>query len=365
MKITFPHMGNIWISIDAMFNYLNVETVIPPYSSKKTLSLGIRHAPEFACLPFKLNLGNFIEAYELGADAIMMAGGCGPCRFGYYAQVQMLILQDLGYNYKMLVLEPPERHFSQFLARIRQLTGRKSWWQVVKAIYFGYLKAKAIDELEMLAYRKRPREVVQGDTDRALKKALTLVQKAGSPKALAAALEEGKKIVNQIPVEIKQKVMKIGLVGEIYTLLEPFVNFNIDSQLGRLGVEVDRSIYLSEWVNDHIFMGLMKGMRSSRESLQAACPYLNHKVGGHGQQTIGSTVLYAQDGYDGVIQLLPLTCMPEIVAEAILPGVSTAMGIPVLTLIVDEHSGEAGIVTRLEAFVDLLAYNKEKRKVYR
>jgi len=57
--------------------------------------------------------------------------------------------------------------------------------------------------------------------------------------------------------------------------------------------------------------------------------------------------------------------MPEIVAEAILPGVSTAMGIPVLTLIIDEHSGEAGILTRLEAFVDLLAYNQEKRKVYR
>jgi benzoyl-CoA reductase/2-hydroxyglutaryl-CoA dehydratase subunit BcrC/BadD/HgdB len=47
--------------------------------------------------------------------------------------------------------------------------------------------------------------------------------------------------------------------------------------------------------------------------------------------------------------------MPEIVAEAVLSEVSEVHGLPVLTLFLDEHTGEAGLQTRLEAFVDLLA----------
>ena len=57
---------------------------------------------------------------------------------------------------------------------------------------------------------------------------------------------------------------------------------------------------------------------------------------------------------DGVIQLLPFTCMPEIVAQSITPAVSAAYQLPILTLVIDEHSAEAGMMTRLEAFVDLL-----------
>jgi len=85
-----------------------------------------------------------------------------------------------------------------------------------------------------------------------------------------------------------------------------------------------------------------------------AKPYLAHFVGGHGQETVGSTVKFARKGFDGIIQLLPLTCMPEIVAAGILPRIQEAYNVPVMTLTVDEHTGRAGIQTRLEAFVDLL-----------
>lgn len=129
--------------------------------------------------------------------------------------------------------------------------------------------------------------------------------------------------------------------------------------MGYLGVEVDRSVYLSEWINNHLFGGLLKDGRSRKKVCAAAHPYLRHFVGGHGQETIGSTVLYAEDGVDGLVQIFPFTCMPEIVAESILPCVSSDLGIPSLTLIMDEHSGEAGIQTRLEAFVDLLEKKKE------
>lgn len=363
MRVTFPHMGHMWISVSAMLEYLGVEVVIPPPCTKKTLVLGARHAPEFACLPLKLNLGNFIEAHELGADTILMAGGCGPCRFGYYAQVEHTILEDLGYDYKLVVLEPSEKHFSELLAKIRYITGNRSWWQVIKGIRYGYAKTKAIDELDKKAKWLRPREVVPGSTDVALRKAIDEIIKVKTPEDLHGAETRATYFLEKVPADSERLVLKIGIVGEIYTLLEPFANLELERHLGRMGVEVNRSIYLSEWINDHLFKGLIKGMRSSKNSREAAPPYLNHFIGGHGQESIGKTVLYAREGYDGVIQVLPFTCMPEIVAQSILPGISNDYNIPVLTLIVDEQSGEAGIVTRLESFVDLLNRKKEMKKV--
>lgn len=361
MKITYPHMGNMWICIKAMLEYLGLEVVIPPPCSKKTLTLGAKHAPEFACLPLKLNLGNFMEAAALGANTIAMAGGCGPCRFGYYAQVEHAILQDLGYQYDLLVLEPPQTHLGELLSKIKQLTGNKSWYRVIQAVRFGYRKARAVDELEQAACYMRPREITVGQTEQALKEALQEIIDASTPEELPRARERARRVMAGVPLDLGRRVPRVGLVGEIYTLLEPFANQDMELKLGRLGVEVDRSIHLSEWVNDHLFLGLAKNLRSSKQAQQVAAPYLGHFVGGHGLETLGNTILYARQGFDGVIQLLPFTCMPEIVAQSILPKISSDLGIPVLTLIVDEQSGEAGLVTRLEAFVDLLNRKKEAR----
>lgn len=363
MKVTFPHMGHMHICLKALLEYLDVEVVVPPMPSKKTLSLGTQHSPEFACLPLKINMGNFIEAYENGADTILMAGGIGPCRFGYYAQVQREILQDLGYDMKMIILEPPEKHISELLLKIREITNR-SWLDVVRAIRFAWYKARAVDEVERRVHYLWPREVEQGQTDEVFKKALRWINNAQSKKELDDAVKKAMSALARIPVNYNKNPLKIGIVGEIYVMLEPFVNLDVERHLGRLGVEVDRSIYLSEWINDHLFMGLLK-MKGSKTARKYAPPYVNHCVGGHGQETIGSTIIYARDNYDGVIQVQPFGCMPEIVAESILPTVSKDYGIPTFSLIVDEHSGDAGVITRLEAFVDLLGRRKENTAAIR
>ncbi|GFP25823.1 hypothetical protein HKBW3S25_01304, partial [Candidatus Hakubella thermalkaliphila] len=56
-----------------------------------------------------------------------------------------------------------------------------------------------------------------------------------------------------------------------------------------------------------------------------------------------------------VIHLLPFACMPEITARSVLSRVSRDLVLPILSLSLDEQTGKAGIITRLEAFVDLLA----------
>ncbi|HHT66195.1 MAG TPA: CoA protein activase, partial [Clostridiales bacterium] len=88
--------------------------------------------------------------------------------------------------------------------------------------------------------------------------------------------------------------------------------------------------------------------------------YLDLCIGGHAWETVASTVHYVDAGLDGVIQVLPFGCMPEIVAESILPSISRDLNFPIMTLTMDELTGEAGYMTRLEAFVDLLLQKRGK-----
>ena len=52
--------------------------------------------------------------------------------------------------------------------------------------------------------------------------------------------------------------------------------------------------------------------------------------------------------------------MPEIVAKSILKTVSKDLDFPIMTLVVDEMTGEAGYMTRIEAYVDLIKKRREK-----
>ena len=64
-----------------------------------------------------------------------------------------------------------------------------------------------------------------------------------------------------------------------------------------------------------------------------------------------------------MIHLSPFTCMPRLLPVAFCRRVSHRYGIPVMTLVLDEMTGEADM-TRLEAFVDLIRRKKEMKELY-
>lgn len=258
MKVTFPHMGNIYIPLRTFFENLGMEVVVPPLSSKKTLEIGCKYSPEFACLPLKITLGNFIEALEQGADTIVMAGGIGPCRFGYYAEVQREILKDLGYDFDMIVLEPPQGHFWDLIKKFKYITNKKSFKEIYLAGKLAWKKIILLDRLDKMVNRIRAVELEKGKTDKAYKNALHLISNAKDEHELVFARQQIVKEISLIKKAKNKNLIKVGLVGEIYTLLEPFVNFNIEKQLGELGVLVERSIYISQWVRENLLPSFIK-----------------------------------------------------------------------------------------------------------
>lgn len=350
MRIGMPHMGNAYIPFRAVFDQLGVDLVVPPVNNQHTLNLGVKHSPEGLCLPFKLTLGNMIEATEMGADTLVQAAGYGTCRLGYYAKTQKEILYDLGYDVEMVPVGVSERKLLGLLEMIKRLSNNAPWPKIISAFRFGVAKLNSLDRIERKVQKIRPVEQIKGTANRLYAKAVKAIDRADSYDALKRAEKEHLTNLNQVAKNEQTNPLIVGITGEFYVLLEPFSNLDIENELGKLGVEVRRTTFMSEWTKFSLFLNSL-GMNEKKRIHQAAAPYLKRDIGGDGWESVGEKVLHAKE-YDGIIHLAPFSCMPEIIAQNIMP--STRESIPVLTVLCDEQLAKPGLLTRLEAFVDLL-----------
>lgn len=357
MRLTFPRMGQIDIPLRTLLEELGHEVIPPPPVSKRTFELGVKNAPEFACLPFKMTLANYLEALEQGAEAVVTAGGTGPCRFGYFAQVQKKILADLGYDFELFLLDPPGTGTDDLVRSVRYLLGRAGPVRIARAFRLAWAKARFLDRGNELFRYYLPRVAPKKAAELEYRKFLRLTALEKEVKRLPLLYAALLYNLESMARAENQPILKVKIVGEIYMVLEPGVNFHTENTLGQMGVEVVRNLSMTHWVEANLLKVLFP--EHQRRTALLAAPYLASSVGGHGRETVAETVAAGHDRLDGIIHILPFTCMPEIVARSLLPDLSRRFNLPVLSLVLDEHSGAAGISTRLEAFVDLL---REKRK---
>ena len=362
MKVTFPHMGNMYIPIKVLLETMGIDYAMPPLCNKKTLEYGVVHSPEFACLPFKTILGDFIQGIENGADYILFGGGCGQCRLGYYGDLQAEILKSLNYKVKFVNLDLSNMNFKNVVEKLKPFTEGKSVFSIVKGTIYAIKTVFAVDRLNNLANYTRCREVSRGETDKLMKLFHKKVQKSKGYRGIHSVLKETRNALKKVKVDKDAKPLRVKMVGEIYTLIEPFVNLDIEKKLGNMGVEVCNEISISHWIKEHFIKNLFPFKREDK-SHKAGREFMNtDDIGGHGLETIGSCVLSWKHGYDGVIQVYPFTCMPEIIAQSTFSTLQEKYPIPIMTLVVDEMTGQGGYMTRIEAFVDMLKKSKEAKE---
>lgn len=359
MKVTFPHMGNMYVPIKVLLETAGIDYVMPPFCTKGPLELGVMHSPEFACLPFKTILGEFIYGIENGAEFILFAGGCGQCRLGYYGDLQAEILKSLDYKVKFVCLDLTNLSVNEILNGIKPLTEGKSILNILKAIIFSTKTVYMVDKLNELVRNTRCREKNKGQTDRLISQFHNRVQKATGYKNIIDIISLTKKSLRQIPIDKKYKPIRVSIVGEMYVGAHPYINFELEKKLGNMGVEVHNNLSISHWITDH-FIKKMLPFKIKNKPHEAGKEYMKtDDIGGHGIHTIGCSILSAKNNFDGVIHLYPFTCMPEIIAQCTFSEIQKKYNIHIMTLIIDEMTGEAGYMTRLEAFVDMLKMKKE------
>ena len=363
IKVAFPHMGTIYVAWAAALKKMGLEPFVPPYTSKRTLSLGTKNSPEAICLPYKLILGNFIEAIEGGADYVAMITSPGICRLGEYGKNIKTVLEDLGYhaNYIELSLYDGFRGMYDFLVN---LTGSKNIIRIMRAINIAVRKVFALDELQNFLSYHRAREINFGDSERAYKRALRYVMDADTSRELKKALKKGLSEISNVKIDPNREVLRVDLTGEIYVVLDDFANQNIERELGKLGVQVRRSLTVSGFLRDAIIPKMCKrGETHLERAYRMAKPYLMRDIGGDALECISDVMYAEQKGTDGLIHVSPFTCMPEIMSQNIFPKMREDVNLPILSLIMDEQTGKAGYITRLEAFVDLMRRKKRRKSM--
>lgn len=299
--IGLPRLGIYSKIIRQFFESLGCEVVQPSKVSQDIINPGVMNSADMMCYPYKVTLGQEIWALEHGATDLVMFNTHGRCRFKHYHQLQEQTLRGLGYKFRMHALS-----VVNFLPMVTQLSGH-----LPKNTLAACLRAlRQIVELERRAKRR----------------------------------EDGHRI-------------RIGLVGELYTMIEPDINFDIVRKLDSLGVSVDVSLTISEFIKNVLKLNLFEKRAEKAE----AKSLLREKIGGHGFQSIYNTIWYAKQGYDGVIHLMPLSCMPESTVEVLLDQVARKYNVPLYRFPIDESSFEVGFSTRLETFVSMLKRRKNAK----
>lgn len=362
IKVAFPHMGNVYIAWAAALKKLGVEPLIPPHTSKKTLELAAKYSPESICLPYKMILGNFLQAIEKDVDYVAMISSPGICRLGEYGQSIKNVLKDLGYEEKYVELQLYDG-FNGMYAFLKQLTNIKNPVVIIKAINLAIRKIFVLDRIENLFSYYRARELTVGTAEKYYNHALSFIIDADTTKDLYKAEKEAIKEIKKTPIDANREVVTVDITGEIFLVQEPFSNQNIEKELGRMGVQTRRSLTVSSFIKDAIVPKCFKkGETHLERAFRMAKPYLMRDIGGDALESV-SDVAYANErGIDGIIHVSPFTCMPEIMSQNIFPAMRENCEIPLLTLIMDEQTGRAGYITRLEAFVDLMKRRKFIKK---
>lgn len=137
---------------------------------------------------------------------------------------------------------------------------------------------------------------------------------------------------------------QIAILGHSYILGDRFINMELKDKVKRAGFEVVMPL----------------DIKIDRAELkQFAEPYAKEGFWSAGIENLG-TAFYLAGNHkvSGAIYITPFACgIDSIVAEIIEMRYSKMYHLPFLKLTIDEHTGEAGFNTRLEAFFDVLEHN--------
>jgi predicted nucleotide-binding protein (sugar kinase/HSP70/actin superfamily) len=184
------------------------------------------------------------------------------------------------------------------------------------------------------------------------------VDEARTRDALEEAFQSGRDLLRETEQDVSRPSLKVAIVGELYTVMDPHINRGVEQKLGELGVEVTRA----SWFSTHILRSLRRNKADQTSErirfFEASKAYLGYDVGAECNVSVGEAILRSQEGYDGVVHLMPFACMPETTASGILTQVGKDWDIPILTLILDEQEIEGRIQTLLEAFVEMLEWKR-------
>ena len=350
-KVAFPR----YAEYNCAFKYiveqaLGCKYVMPPALTKRTMELGTKYSPDFVCTPFKTMLGSIIEALEAGADTLMMTHGL--CRLGYYGELLEQILRDLGYQFDFINLsEYDMSKKKEYIRIVRRFNPKVNYARFLVQFMEGLRMTEYVDEITAEYYKGCGFDASGGQYKRAYQDFLTAMYTARNRSEVEAGYHAAKRALGSIPLDKPQRPLRVGILGEFYTAMDAFSNLELEQKLADMGVEVHR------WMNvTNQFLRYGSGQKNLRVKIQDLSQY---DMGPTSTANIWYARECAERGFDGIIHIKSASCTPEIDVMPVLQNISADYKIPVLYLTYDAQTSDVGLMTRLEAFYDMIDMRKK------
>jgi predicted nucleotide-binding protein (sugar kinase/HSP70/actin superfamily) len=303
------------------FEQLDCEVVLSPETNKEILDWGVEETVNDACIPIKIFHGH-VRALRDQVDYVFLPRLISmnaertvtfcPKFIGLPDMVAASFknlppILDMKFNFK----KGNRQGFKGFYEIGKQL-GRDYW--TIRRAFKSALQAQ-YDYEKLLAGQFTPDEVL-------------------------GSLYEGE----SLPEE-EEYGLKFAVLGYPYTVHDKFLSVNMIKQLRRMGVKPLTAEMIAPRALALQAQKLPKDLfwTFSNQVIRAALYYLD------------------EEKVDGIIHVTAFGCGPDAMVDKLIELEAKARGtVPFIAISIDEHTGEAGVQTRLEAFVDMIKLRREQ-----
>lgn len=360
-----PHMAEGARCLAAAFRSVGCRAEVMPTYSDAGLEFGKKHTSGKECFPCIVTTGDMFDVIDKhiaeGMNvneqlAFFMPETEGPCRFGQYTRLHRILLDK--YKYVDVPILSPSSEDSY------RCSGYFSDDQAVQFRQLAWQSIVYSDVIEKALWRIRPYEKIKGSSDRvfedAMKSGIEAIEAGGGLKLVKAA-KNAAKAFRKIERQEGKKPL-IGIVGEIFVRTHKDSNQKLVKVLEDLGCETFTSS-VAEWVEYTTHTGIEESREAIRKKkslnnygeltkfwltskyqrmvakfisypfkdllhnrfdhstehiLNEVDGLFSNHINGEAILSIGGALAFAKEGYNGVVNAMPFTCMPSTIASSIL-----------------------------------------------
>lgn len=298
------------------FEELGAEVVLSSRSTKGILAQGLKHAVDEVCLPVKLSYGHVLDLAE---------------------QVDYTFLPRMVSVERRKYICPKFLGLPDMIRRLEQVAPlidvNINLYRRNMDLYAAVKKAGSYltgSKLKIwVAYR---RSII------ALQKYFRLLQLGLIPEEAMAVLEN--RVKNEpLPYPVD---LNVAVIGHPYNIYDSYISMNLIERLRAMGA----AVFTAEQVPEKII------------KRYAAC--LPKKLfWSLGQRMLGAAFHFLdRPDISGVVHVAAFGCGPDSMTGDLIERRARAVNAPFLNLTLDEHTGEAGVLTRIEAFLDMVRWKQ-------
>jgi len=328
MKIGIPrgmNYYNYYPFWHGFFTYLGIEPVLSSPTTKKIISKGSELVVPETCLPVKIFMGHVLDLIDdKGIDVIYVPSHQSIAPKIYNCS-KIRGLPDLVRNVV-------KRNFLLIEPTLDKSEKKQGLYQYLydSVAPLGIIDKKLIKKASKAGWE------AQNNFAAMMRSGMNF------HKAMKYAIEG--KFVNEVEQDNKKYPVNVAVISHGYNLYDNRISMSVFDKLEKLDVKS----YTAE--------------NLSLEEMKRGFPVLNTTLyWANEYEMTGAAGHYLVDkNIDGIVTLTSFGCGPDSIMIERVTRFAKRYNKPLLNLTVDEHTGEAGFITRLEAFTDMLVRRKRE-----